>query len=112
MSEVNPSRNNPRSLPNPTKTLLASDPLKGTLKAYELKPSDYKVGGDRLVMTVADNSGQTYFVNIATGGGEAYAQCHEIITKVGLGANLDISVSQGYEGRTVKSKYLKSKPVK
>lgn len=102
MSETNPTRNNLGALPRPTKTLQASDPLKGLLLAFELKPSDFKSGSDRLVLTVADKDSQTHYVNIALGGGEAYAQIYEIINDVGIGAELDISVSKGYEGRTIK----------
>lgn len=108
MSERNPSMNRLESLPQPTKTLAVNDTLKGILLAYELRPSDYKSGSDRLVITVTDKKGNNHYVNIALGGGDAYAQIHEIITKTGLGAELDISRSNGYEGRTIK--LIKPKP--
>lgn len=108
MSDVNPTRNNIKALPRPTKTLQATESLKGVLTSFELKPSDYKEGTDRLVLTVLDKTSQSYFVNIALGGGDAYAQIHKILEDTGVGAVLDISVSTGYKGRNIK--VVKPKP--
>ena len=102
MSEENPTKNNVGALPRPTKTLGATETLKGILLSFELRPSDFKKGSDRLVLTVNDKTGQEWFVNVALGGGDAYSQAYEIITETGIGANLDISASKGYSGRTIK----------
>jgi len=101
MSEENPTRNNLGALPNPTKTLQPHETLRGLLVAFELKPSDYKNGSDRLVLTVNDKNGQSYFVNVAIGGGDTYAQIYEIINESGIGVELDIGASRGFSGRTI-----------
>ncbi len=92
--------NNPKVLPKPAKILDRTASVKGMLMEYELQEG--KFTKQSVQLTVRDKEDQDFIVHIGVTGGDQYQQLYDILQANVMPIPIDISVSDAYEGRTIK----------
>ena len=92
--------NNPKEMPKPAKIMTQGTAIKGMLHEYKMiKEGQY---GDTYQLLIRDKDNQDWICYIAITGGYQYAQLYMLVQENAVPFPIEISVSDGQKGRTLK----------
>ncbi len=99
--------NNPKEMPKPAKIMTQGTAVKGMLHEYKMiKDGQF---GDTYKLLIRDKANQDWICYIAITGGDQYDQLYMLVQENTVPFPIDISVSDGQKGRTLKLLTGKSK---